>query len=40
MIKKSQYAVSVDIQLACTVELADPALRSWFALGDLRQIST
>lgn len=25
------------VQLACTVELADPALRSWFACGDLRQ---
>jgi hypothetical protein len=35
MIKKSQYAVSVDIQFAGTVELADPALRSWCALGDL-----
>lgn len=25
------------VQLACTIELADPALRSWFACGDLRQ---
>ena len=25
------------VQLACTVELSDPALRSWFACGDLRQ---
>jgi hypothetical protein len=25
------------VQLACTVELANPALRSWFACGDLRQ---
>ncbi|OSI26669.1 hypothetical protein BST65_08830 [Bradyrhizobium canariense] len=25
------------VQLACTVGLADPALRSWFACGDLRQ---
>ena len=25
------------VQLACTVELADPNLRSWFASGDLRQ---
>jgi hypothetical protein len=25
------------VQLACTVELADPALRSWFACGDMRQ---
>lgn len=25
------------VQLACTVELADPDLRSWFACGDLRQ---
>jgi len=25
------------VQLACSVELADPALRSWFACGDLRQ---
>jgi superfamily I DNA/RNA helicase len=25
------------VQLACTVELADPTLRSWFACGDLRQ---
>lgn len=25
------------VQLACTIELADPRLRSWFACGDLRQ---
>lgn len=25
------------VQLACTVELADPRLKSWFACGDLRQ---
>jgi hypothetical protein len=25
------------VQLACTIEMADPALRSWFACGDLRQ---
>ena len=25
------------IQLACTIELANPDLRSWFACGDLRQ---
>ena len=25
------------VQLACTIELADPELRSWFACGDLRQ---
>jgi hypothetical protein len=25
------------VQLACTMELADPRLRSWFACGDLRQ---
>jgi hypothetical protein len=25
------------VQLACTVELANPRLRSWFACGDLRQ---
>ncbi|MGM4960912.1 ATP-binding domain-containing protein [Bradyrhizobium barranii] len=25
------------VQLACTIELADPGLRSWFACGDLRQ---
>ena len=25
------------VQLACTVELANPKLRSWFACGDLRQ---
>jgi UvrD-like helicase C-terminal domain len=25
------------VQLACTIELADPRLRSWFASGDLRQ---
>lgn len=25
------------VQLACTVELTDPRLRSWFACGDLRQ---
>jgi UvrD-like helicase C-terminal domain len=25
------------VQLACTVELTDPAFRSWFACGDLRQ---
>lgn len=25
------------VQLACTIELANPRLRSWFACGDLRQ---
>lgn len=25
------------VQLACTIELANPKLRSWFACGDLRQ---
>jgi hypothetical protein len=25
------------VQLACTIELTDPGLRSWFACGDLRQ---
>jgi hypothetical protein len=25
------------VQLACTIELANPELRSWFACGDLRQ---
>ena len=25
------------VQLACTIELAHPDLRSWFAAGDLRQ---
>jgi UvrD-like helicase C-terminal domain len=25
------------VQLACTIELSDPRLRSWFACGDLRQ---
>jgi UvrD-like helicase C-terminal domain len=25
------------VQLACTIELTDPRLRSWFACGDLRQ---
>jgi hypothetical protein len=25
------------VQLACTIELANPQLRSWFACGDLRQ---
>jgi hypothetical protein len=25
------------VQLACTIEMADPTLRSWFACGDLRQ---
>jgi hypothetical protein len=25
------------VQLACTVELTDPPLRSWFASGDFRQ---
>ena len=25
------------VQLACTIELANPTLRSWFACGDLRQ---
>lgn len=43
---KSRYLVQVfvdeatdlsAVQLACTIELANPRLRSWFASGDLRQ---
>ena len=43
---KSRYLMQVFVdeatdlsaaQLACTMELADPRLRSWFACGDLRQ---
>jgi len=43
---KSRYLIQVfvdeatdlsAVQLACTVELANPKLRSWFACGDLRQ---
>jgi hypothetical protein len=43
---KTRYLMSVfvdeatdlsAVQLACTIELANPRLRSWFACGDLRQ---
>src|SRR5205807_5515949 len=43
---KSRYLMQVFVdestdlsaaQLACTIELANPKLRSWFACGDLRQ---